>query len=289
MMKALNILLVLAIVLFSSCEEIPHAIDNSTSFDSIYVSSSVPSSIVKKVLVEEWTGVACNNCKDGHEQLSEIYTSSGGRVVAVGMHLVDGFSDPARFPGKSIDLRPADLDLSTVIGEPGSLPAAIIDRKIFDGEAESIVGLNKWSGLVEGALDSIPIVDLSVNVLLYDSVNNQVVFETEATFTETVSENVAITILIAEDDVAAPQLDGATWLKDYEQPHVLRRYVTPNIGKSLNGDINRGTTFLSRFTEDIDPSYDENNLEIVAFVHYQADPFKGYAVMQVANAYVGEH
>ena len=285
-----NLIFIAVIIInfaFMACEEIPPSIDNSTSSDTTFISSVIPSADVKNVLIEEFTGVACLNCKDGHDEIDKLKETYGKRLIPIGSHAIDVFSDPGRISHSVPDLRSEDgLNAANLHGLPGSLPSAVIDRTNFIGEQETVVSLNKWAGFVAQRINESTPVNISISILSHDSINQNIIFEVEVTLTQTIEKELALSIALLEDKVSAPQLNGSVWLEDYLQPHVLRDYLTAYNGKSLNSNNISGRTYQFRFSEKYSSSWAPSEIELVAFVHYAGDDEKQYEVIQAVNTYL---
>jgi len=76
------------IVLFSACtKEIGPAIDFSKvqAKDTFYM-APVENAQLKNVLIEEFTGVKCPNCPDGHNIVATIQNANPSRVIAIGYY-----------------------------------------------------------------------------------------------------------------------------------------------------------------------------------------------------------
>lgn len=274
---------------FNSCEEIAPIIDNSTSSDTSFVTGTIPSAQERNVLIEEFTGVGCLNCKDGHDEVKNLETTYGDRLISVSLHAIPVFSDPARISHTVTDLRIDEgTSVANLVGIPIALPSAWVNRKIHDGETEVVVSLNKWAGHIATEMNEVPIVNVNVDILSYDSVNHKIVFETEVTLLEAITDPISLSIVLVEDEVEAEQLNGSTWIEPYDQPHVLRDYLSPYNGKALTSSNVAGQVYVSRYEESIDPSWDVDHLEMVAFVHYNGGD-KGFNVLQATAEYIKAH
>lgn len=124
------------IVLFSACtKEIGPAIDFSKvqAKDTFYM-APVENAQLKNVLIEEFTGVKCPNCPDGHNIVATIQNANPSRVIAIGYY---PFGQAQTEPLKDLtkaDFRIADAtELSTLLGGIQFLPIAAVDRKMFGG------------------------------------------------------------------------------------------------------------------------------------------------------------
>src|SRR5690348_14133339 len=92
--------LVLGSLLYS-CKEVGpdinlHGNQNALT-DSTYVESPVQTPETKNVLIEEFTGVRCPNCPQGHVIIANIKAANPGRVVSVSLHPQNSLGYPYPF------------------------------------------------------------------------------------------------------------------------------------------------------------------------------------------------
>ncbi|MEY4926708.1 MAG: hypothetical protein RI894_1144, partial [Bacteroidota bacterium] len=71
--------------LFVGCKEIGPEINFKPKYegDTSYLTSSVPVAQEKVVYLEEFTGVQCVNCSQGHQLVADLLVLHGERLAAV--------------------------------------------------------------------------------------------------------------------------------------------------------------------------------------------------------------
>ena len=77
-------------LLINGCQEVGPNINlgnSRTVASSTYIESPVQTPEPRNVLIEEITGVSCNNCPAGHVILENLITSTGGHVIGVSYHI----------------------------------------------------------------------------------------------------------------------------------------------------------------------------------------------------------
>lgn len=92
-MKSFVALLASCALLIVACKEIPPYIDYTVpvpSKDTSYIASSVPPAQHKAVLIEDITGVRCNNCPQAAQQALAIQTAkTEDSVVVMALYSAD--------------------------------------------------------------------------------------------------------------------------------------------------------------------------------------------------------
>jgi len=83
-------LLPTACLFLHSCKEVGpdinlHGNQNAVS-DTTYIESPVATAETKNVVIEEFTGVRCPNCPQGHVVIANIKAANPGRVITVRLH-----------------------------------------------------------------------------------------------------------------------------------------------------------------------------------------------------------
>src|SRR5690606_8300902 len=152
----LPIMLVIWSVIFPSCKEIGPDIDLSDTvrdtslLDTAYFIVDIPPAQSKIVLMEEFTGVRCINCPDGHLQIELIQNTHPGRVAAVALH--SDFLGVA-YPGQPELRIPEAQNLEDFLGPAAAKPMAAIDRILFAGEPTELMFLQQWAARVNQQLN----------------------------------------------------------------------------------------------------------------------------------------
>lgn len=256
-MKAIFLGTIILLLTFSSCEEIPPTI--------------TPCQTDRVVLVEEFTGIDCVNCPIGAQKLKEISNQNSGKVIIVAIHAgyfaieKDGF-----------DLNSTDGELleAQYLGPVSGYPAATINRRLFKDESDIVTAQPKWAGIISSELCERSIVGLDV-VSTFDAVTNNASVTVNVTpsdfFLSTVEEDVALTIMITEDDIIGYQKTPNGIDPSYVHQHVLRDVLSAN----FSGDILFGKGTAMEPTQKtitdyaIPADWNPDNCHVVAFVHYK--------------------
>jgi hypothetical protein len=271
------------IVLFSACtKEIGPAIDFSKvqAKDTFYM-APVENAQLKNVLIEEFTGVKCPNCPDGHNIVATIQNTNPSRVIAVGYY---PFGQAQTEPLKDLtkaDFRIADAtELSTLLGGIQFLPIAAVDRKMFGGAI--LTARTLWSSNVQARLAVATPINMQLSVS-YDDATREAIIKTTLKYTSALSTKHNISLAIYENNLVDAQ-EYPTYIdSSYTFKHVLRDVITPVGGASVLDSLTTkaaGLVFEKTILYTLPAKWNPSNCKIVAFVHDAAATKEVYQVIE---------
>jgi hypothetical protein len=271
------------IVLFSACtKEIGPAIDFSKvqAKDTFYM-APVENAQLKNVLIEEFTGVKCPNCPDGHNIVATIQNANPSRVIAVGYY---PFGQAQTEPLKDLtkaDFRIADAtELSTLLGGIQFLPIAAVDRKMFGGAI--LTARTLWSSNVQARLAVATPINMQLSVS-YDDASREAIIKTTLKYTSALSTKHNISLAIYENNLVDAQ-EYPTYIdSSYTFKHVLRDVITPVGGASVLDSLTTkaaGLVFEKTILYTLPAKWNPSNCKIVAFVHDAAATKEVYQVIE---------
>lgn len=271
-----------AIVWLSSCEEIGPDIclkncgPQNVLVDTTYISANVQQPQVKRVLLEDFTGVRCTNCPQGHDLAHDLEVQHPGQIVAVGCHS-DFLAQP--YPGWP-DLRTAAANSISDLLSPPAKPYAAIDRVLWPGQTFIPVGLQNWSGNTNTRLTEVPPVNISLSST-YTDTSRETILRMELHYTQTLAGPNRFGIWLMEDSINSAQLNGTTVDSPYYHMHVLREYLTPVNGVAINESLVPGRVIIKEFAIPISNDYNENLVTIGLWVSQGGSSVE---VLQAAKA-----
>lgn len=256
----------------TSCED-KRNLEESEFFktNTNFVSSEMREAQCKMVLMEEFSGVRCVRCPEGHQTVADILEARPNEAAAVTMHA--GFlSEP--YPENKENYV---LDEGVFLYEffQGiALPAAAIDRVQFEEEDYvAIVNRNVWTGKVNERLNFPP----PINVYIHHDFNPstrelQVFVQTYylEDFDETANHSLSVSLTESNiiDYQLIPKGESSSEIQaDYQHNHVFRGMLTPNLGIVLEVDKSKGMVVERTFSTVLPSHWKPENMEIVAFVH----------------------
>ena len=260
------LLAALIVLYLSSCEEIGPAIDltEDTTADTTYVATQVETPQVKNVLLEEFTGVRCVNCPQGHALLDNLESQHGARFIAVSNHS-EFLAEPY---DSDQDLRTDDAQaFENLLGPISAKPSGAVDRKLFSGETSLVYYTQKWSNYVNQQMN----LPTPVNIHIETAFNNNRDLEVIVTlhYTSEETEENKLTVILLEDNITTMQLgQGSIIDSTYVQNRVLRKSLTSTNGLTLTPTKEAGRVVVKSFVVENLPSiWNADELRVVALVH----------------------
>ncbi len=268
--------LFLSAISFNGCKETCPGVNltgPTVTGDTISVPvDATLSSQKRNVLLEDFTGVQCVNCPDGHTISASILNSyTAGRVVVVAMHSGHLLTNPYSFG--HYDFRtPEGDDIENLVGPISSKPIGDIDRKLFAGETTIPVGRAKWVGYVAQEIpDDIPKVQMKIENQ-YDNTTRVLSMGVTLQYSVTILQNINLSVMLTESGMIEPQLGGpnggATGIDTfYVHRHVLRDMITPSTGMTVIGNKTPGHAtkyMMPDFT--IPTSWNADSVKIVSII-----------------------
>lgn len=242
--------------------------------------STTPSN--KNIVLEEFTGIHCGYCPDGHTIANNIYNNNPGRVVMINIHsgsfanAANGEQDLKTTMGTAIDAMPG-------MGITG-YPAGTVNRTVLTGTVMS-GGRGSWTGWANTIKNQAAYCNVAVEGSV-DAVTRVLTYTAQVYYTANspVSTN-SLTVMLLEDKVLGIQsnygtptpYNAANYNADgtYNHNHVLRRGLTAgNFGITIPVTTS-GTTFSTTGTYTIPATYGAvnkttpcllGNIELAAFV-----------------------
>lgn len=262
--------LLTALTSFNACKEVGpeinlHGNQNAVA-DTSYVESPVATAELKNAVIEEFTGVRCPNCPQGHVIIANIKAANPGRVVAVSLHPINSLGKP--YNGVSTqDFQNAKAQtLFDYLGQIGLEPAAGIDRTQFSGQSAILLDKSAWASYVTQQIAK----PTPVNLLLsksYDSSNHELTVIAELHYTQNVTEQNKLTIMVTESDIITAQLNGSVIDTFYSHKDVMRDFITDIQGDLITQPTDAGRVLRKVYRKVLDAAWKPENMRILAYVH----------------------
>lgn len=265
MKRHLFILFIGAALLSASCYEIPPVIN---PYDGEPVDTSINiEDQERQVLIEEFTGVRCVQCPAGSAEIETLLAIHGERLVAVSIHAGD-FSPP--FPQSLFDFRTPEGDgLINLLGPPISYPSAVVDRRLFEGENDLILGRNDWAGFIEQEKAIPPRVKIGLKAT-FNETNRNLDLEVKLYPQELISDpDVRISVMLTESKITDYQDTPNGKIADYLHKHVLRDMLTSYLGDVISETLAPGAVVTKNYSFTVPSGWKEEDMKAVAFVHLE--------------------
>lgn len=280
MTKYINTLIIIAtIILINACTEVPQSIILDPSQialkDTSYISTTPILETPKNVLMEEFSGVRCQNCPSGNAKTKSLLNANPERIIVVTVHS-DFLAAP--FNGNQ-DFRNVNAEkLSAELGPIDTKPSSYINRKLFSGQTKLFISdIDDWEGKVSNELALNVPVKLELETVFVDVEERKFRYRATLSFSESM-ENLNLGFLLTESYIEATQLDGTVEIEDYEHEFVLRDFITSIYGEAISTTISANTVIIKEFEIDLDDEiynpdaeWKIDNLELVAFIRAEND------------------
>ena len=215
----------------------------------------------RTALLEDFTGIHCGYCPEGHVIAASLEALHGPDLVTVGVHAgvfaVPGAGEP--------DLQTTDGTAIDAYFTISGYPAGVINRHLFNGADD--LGRGAWEGAVADMLALPSPVNLGM-ASSFDAGTRDLTVTVELLYTaNSPGGNDHISVLLQESHIIGPQTDyGPSGNHtNYDHMHVLRSYITPTWGEVVT-TTTAGTTVTRTYTFNVPAAWNIANCEAVAFV-----------------------
>jgi hypothetical protein len=253
---------------FSSCEETPPFIDYSkpaVTKDTTYVASVIPAAQHKAVLIEDITGVRCNNCPSAAQKAMDIIAQkSEDSVVVMALYSGDyNVTFTAPWPGFTNVNSVYSGQLINQLGIPNALPNGYIDRHKFGAQTLRYNAYSTWPNLVNQRLRS----TTPVNITLEKTLNGRnLTVKMKLVYNTAVSDNHKYSLFITESGIVSKQTTLTAYDNNYVHNHVLRYAFGNAVGNALNSPLVAGRTFEKLLDFEVPADYNLAKCHVVCVV-----------------------
>ena len=222
----------------------------------------------KNVLLEEFTGIHCGYCPQGHTIAKNMQTAQPETVYSIAIHggsfAIPG-SDEPDFRTEAGDI------LNNGIGAEfygTGYPSGMINRHVFGGTSP-ITGRGDWTK--DGKDQSQQ--NAPVNLLLkstFDGNSRELKVTVEGYYTENQQREFnLLNVAIVQSNIKGPQ-NGGTMGDEYIHNHMLRDFITPAWGDTIKAP-KQGEYFTREYTYTLPLDIKKvelkaEDIEIIAYV-----------------------
>lgn len=223
----------------------------------------------RKVVLEEFTGVRCTFCPDGHKRAQAMKDANKGKVFLINVH-AGSFAAPA---AGGLDLRTAEgTALDNAAGTLG-YPNGSVNRNKSPWNSSRGDWATEGTGIMGQASP--------VNVYVKSSVDyttRTLTTEVEVYYTSAGKASNRLSIALLQNEILGDQTGGTTYYPEnfyqgkYIHNHAFRRFLTANgvDGETLDSTTS-GAYIYRKFTTVLPANIgtiplDINKMEVVAFV-----------------------
>ena len=257
--------ILLVALLFAACDKIdgPYSENPQNTNDT---------GVVRKVLIEDFTGQKCGNCPRAAEAIEAIEAIYGKKVVSVGIH-VGYFAEPnpQGNPKFTYDFRTPVGDYWDNVFQNSAigLPNGAINRVKSNGFVPQ--NYTNWSTLVSQILTQEADADIAVTNT-YNAGTRQVNTTVNTKILNDLPGNYMLSVYVTEDSIVNWQKDYTITpdndISNYVHRHVLRGSMNGNVGTAVGtGALAAGQSYSQSFSMTLDPSWVQSHCAIVAFIY----------------------
>lgn len=222
-------------------------------------------------VLEEYTGVRCTYCPDGHKRAQALADANPGKVVLINVHTGSYATPAAGWPDFTTTFGNDLASMSNLAG----YPAGSMNRFTFDGAANAAPYYKQRStsmALSRGGFNAAGIDRMAqptnVNMgmkSVYDANTRELKVTVELYYTGNETLPNYLNVVVLESGVVGKQIDAGVIKNQYVHNHMLRDMITGQWGEMVP-TTTKGTRYKKTFTYTVSEDYVAENLDIAAYV-----------------------
>lgn len=222
----------------------------------------------RNVILEEFTGVGCGYCPDGHAYANQVCSANAGHAWAINIH-TGGYAN-----GSGYTTPEGDYIASLFASEITGYPCGTVNRG-------NIQNRGQWAGTANSIRDQNSPVNVAAEATI-DPITRQMTVNVEVYYTGTQNVNSNyLHVALIQNNIIGPQINYGNYNQSYIMPdgtyrhmHMLRHLLTPNEG-DLISDLTVGTLIERTYTYNLPAAIGDNDgsvavkfedLEVLVFV-----------------------
>lgn len=214
--------------------------------------------ITKNVLLEDFTGVRCNNCPAAGELAINLQNQYGHNLIVLGVHAGFLANPMGTYPDFMTE---EGTEWYTNFGFTSN-PIGTVNRKLNAGT----YGFDSpsWGEAVASAMQEEAQVEMTAEIE-YNSRNLNVKISSE--FLAEMPNTYNLTVLIMEDSIVGKQLTPNGNVDDYVHRHVFRECINATWGEEINNtSIAPGDVIEKSYTTTLNEAYNEDQCYVIAYI-----------------------
>lgn len=236
--------------------------------------------ILRKVLIEDYTGQACGNCPVAAIKLDDIHALYGDKVIGMAVHA--GFFADTMFFGHPTYGVILENEHSTAFDDFFEVslfgnPNGMVNRQYNEANSNNIYNHEKWAEEATEIIQEEAAVSVEISTT-YNSSSRALEVTVSGESLNDLIGNYMLAVALTENNVEAPQkyyagvlgYEKETWVDDYNHKHVLRDMIGGTWGSSVLSDVEPGATYSKTFNYTIPNNFNADNCSIVAYVYNES-------------------
>lgn len=187
---------------------------------------------LKNAVLEEYTGIHCQYCPDGHAIAQALFDVNPGRVVLINIHQ-GSFSVPSS--GEPDYRTPFGDQLASQTGLTG-YPSGTVNRHLFNGAASTALNRGSWGAAATTIMADTSPVNIGISSA-YDAPSRTLTVTVEVYYTSSSAASTNyLNIALLQDSIYGPQTAGGMG-SNYHHKHMLRHLITGQWGDTINNTL----------------------------------------------------
>lgn len=231
----------------------------------------------RNAVLEEFTGIYCGYCPDGHKQANEFKAANQGDVVLINIHQSETYAAPR---GEDPDFRTSFADAIAGQADIRGYPAGTVNRELFSGSSQgSGTAQSRGSWASTGAQILAQSSPVNVDFISsYDRATREMSVTVEAYYTaDGAGSSNFVNVAILQNNVEGPQSGATNFYPEkvlengnYVHGHMLRHLITGQWGEEIT-EVAMGSFYTKTFTYTLPEAlngidYVLADLEIAVFI-----------------------
>lgn len=264
---------------FYSCDYVSNPIEPTTNNngESCITTPFPVMNTHRKVLVEDYTGHKCPNCPQAAVSVKKLEDTFHDSVICIAVH-ADFFAKPdSKYPE---DFRTEAGDKYVTTFSFSGYPNGLVNRKDYPSNA--VKAHSSWASEVSSILRT-PL-EAEVRMLSeYNSTDSTVCVnvQTKSFATTAIPVSYYLCVMLIQDSIIAPQVDGTTFIPDYLHRHVLRDNINGVWGDSVLTNAKPGEARIKKYKFKLQHDYKKiickpKDCYLVAFLYDKSN----YRILQ---------
>ncbi|MBO4402601.1 MAG: Omp28-related outer membrane protein [Bacteroidales bacterium] len=254
------------LLLFVRCDKIegPYLEKGaSVSVDTPYF--AIKTDFLRKIILEEFTGHTCNNCPKGHAIMHDLQESMGDTLLCMAIH-----SGPQAAPSKEpfmSDFRTESGDNWNAYFSVSNYPSGMINRQIMsNGKRVQVYTL--WKKVLDTLSRTEPEIGLQIRDTALASISDTDYVFVKVSFLKQTSRQLRLYVVLLEDSIVSPQLNGTQVDTNYVHNHMLRTNISPLQGSVLSAGevLEKGASTIRAYPIFRQPAWRWKHCAVLAFV-----------------------
>ncbi len=243
----------------------------------------------KNAILEEYTGIHCQYCPDGHAIAKSILENNPGRAFTIAIHQ-GSFAAPS---SGEPDYRTSFGD--ALAGQTGlsGYPSGTVNRHVFSG-VKTALDRGAWAGSCDQIMGQTSPVNLGI-ASNFNPMTRELTVDVELYYTSDAPASTNfINVVLTQDSIYGPQTGGGAG-NNYLHMHMLRHMITGQWGEEVN-TTTAGSLVTRSYSYIVPADYNSvpavvENMNVVVFVtESHQEIYTGYEVPAIdgTNLFIGD-